>query len=367
MSLNDAHTFQVGIVDWSGLEHLSRKLSESGIEPGTIQDSEWQIIEQALKHLVDHQDWEGIVRLRNLFNPLYAGDTVTGLAALQRLDYHALEAARCLGDKHELGHLLGAKGHNLHRQGYHQNAISAFDESAKNYWEIGEDFPALESYYMTALCHRALGDRNKSKGILENVLNKIRPDDPWRANPLQVMAWLIQDEGKLADSEKLLRQALILYKNTENSDTLIVGALADLGEIVGILGRVQESSELFEESLTVLSKYVGQYDRQEARVLLKYSELLVHQKDYNIAMKLLNRADDKVSRYGHYYDLLWQIELAKAILFLQQGHITNCFTKLRSVLRIRKHLGLSNVMLAQHVMARYAQRLLKTKRLISNS
>jgi tetratricopeptide (TPR) repeat protein len=143
--------------------------------------------------------------------------------------------------------------------------------------------------------------------------------------------------------------------------------LADLGEIVGILGRVQESSELFEESLTVLSKYVGQYDRQEARVLLKYSELLVHQKDYNIAMKLLNRADDKVSRYGHYYDLLWQIELAKAILFLQQGHITNCFTKLRSVLRIRKHLGLSNVMLAQHVMARYAQRLLKTKRLISNS
>ena len=86
MSLNDARTFQAGIVDWSRLEHLSSELSESGTEPGTIQDSEWQIIEQALKHLVDNQDWKGIVRLRNLFNPLYAGDTVTGLAALQRLD-----------------------------------------------------------------------------------------------------------------------------------------------------------------------------------------------------------------------------------------------------------------------------------------
>ena len=121
-----------------------------------------------------------------------------------------------------------------------------------------------------------------------------------------------------------------------------------------ILGRIQESSELFEESLTILSRHVGQYDRQEARVLLKYSELFMYQKDYDVAMKLLDRADNKVSRYGHYYDLLWPIELAKAILFLQQGRITNCFTKLRSVLRIRKHLGLSNVMLAQHVMARYA-------------
>ncbi len=93
----------------------------------------------------------------------------------------------------------------------HANAErKLFDESARNYWEIGEDFPALKSYYMTALCYRALGDRNKSKGILENVLNKTRPDDPWRANPLQVMAWLIQDEGKLADSEKLLRQTLNL-------------------------------------------------------------------------------------------------------------------------------------------------------------
>ncbi len=65
-----------------------------------------------------------------------------------------------------------------------------------------------------------------------------------------------------------------------------------------ILGRIQESSELFEESLTILSRHVGHYDRQEARVLLKYSELFMYQKDYDVAMKLLDRADDKVSRYG---------------------------------------------------------------------
>ncbi len=349
------------VMDWTKLEDLSSHLSQSGIEPGTIPDSEWQIIEQALRVLVNEQNWSGILQLRATFNHLYARDTVTGLAALQSLDQHAVQAARHLGNKMELGHLLGSKGHNLHRQGYHQDAINVFDESAKNYREMGEDFLALKSYYMTSLCYRALGNREKAKQILEEVINNTNPDDPWRANPLQVMAWLIQDEGNLADAEKLLQQALTLYEKTEDPDILMAGALADLGEIVGILGRFQEAKQDFEKSLLILSKYQGQYDRQEARTLLKFSELLMHQKDYPVAIKLLNRADDKVSRYGHYYDLLWQIELAKAFIFLRDGQIFNCLAKMRSVFRIRQQLGLSNILLIQYVMKRYAQRLWRIK------
>lgn len=349
--------FAPAVIDWAKLEEFSSYLSQSGMEPGTVPDSEWQIIEQVLEILIDKKNWRGILRLRALFTPLYARDSVTGLSALHKLDQHAIQAARHLGDKNELGHLLDSKGHNLHRQGYHQDAIHVFKESAQNYQEAGKNIEALKSYYMTSVCFRALGKREEAKQILETVLNKTDPGNPWRANPLQVMAWLVQDEGKLDLSEKLLQQALKLYRQTSDSDILIVGALSDLGEIADILGRTHDAREFFEESLLILEKHQGQYDRQEARTLLKYCEFLIHQKDYFTAMELLNRADDKVSRYGHYYDLLWQIELAKAFIYLFEGHFTYCLTKIRSVFRIRRHLGLSNMRLAQYVMKRYAQRL----------
>lgn len=345
-------------IPWDDLEALSSHLSESGIQPGAIPESEWEIIRHSLRVLLEDQDWPGIVRLRTIFDRLYARDTVTGLPILQELDQRAINAARRIGNKAEIGHLLGAKGHNLHRQGYHQEAIKAFDESARNYREIGDNPAALRNYYMTSLCYRALGNKDKAKQILDIVLGNTGDNDPWRANPLQVKAWLAQDEGDLIASEGLLRQALLLYLQTGDSDMLVAGALADLGEIVGILGRAREAREFFQESLSIFMKHQGQYDRQEARTLLKYSEFLTHQRDYSTAIRLLNQADDMVSKYGHYYDLLWQIELAKAYIFLRERRLFNSFIKLRSVFRIRRHLGLSGGMLIQHVMKRYVQRIL---------
>ncbi len=359
--MNINHSPAASHINWAKLKNLAAHLSKAGTEPGTVPDSEWKIIEQTLDTFIEMQDWSSILRLRTIFTSLYARDTVTGLPALQLLDQHAIQAARYVGDKSELGHLLGSKGHNLHRQGYHQEAIIVFEESAQNYTETGKDFEALKSYYMTSLCYRALGKRDDAKQILEVVLKQIDPVDPWRANPLQVMAWLIQDEGDLEKSETLLQQALNLYRQTSDSDMLVVGALADLGEITDILGRTQEARQFFEESLLILAKHQGQYDRQEARTLLKYCESLIHQKDYSAAMRLLNQADDKVSRYGHYYDLLWQIELAKALIHLLEGRIYYCLIKIRSVFRIRRHLGLSNTWLAGHVIRRFAQRLLGLK------
>ncbi len=343
--------------EWTRLENFSAYLLQSGMEPGSIPNSEWQIIEDALIIFINDKNWGAILRLRTIFSSLYARDTVTGLPTLQTLDQEAIHAARHLGNKSEIGHLLGAKGHNLHRQGYHQEAIKAFDESAQNYRDANQDLDALKSHYMTSLCYRALGKRDKAKRILDSVLDNINPGDPWRANPLQVMAWINQDEGKLKQAENLLREALNLYRQTSNSDMLIVGALADLGEISDILGHEQEAREFFEESLLILTRHQGQYDRQEARTLLKYCEFLIHQKDYETAMNLLNRADDKVSSYGHYYDLLWQIELAKALIYLLEGNIKYCVIKIRSVFRIRKLLNLSNIRLVQHVLNRFAKRL----------
>jgi tetratricopeptide (TPR) repeat protein len=343
-------------IDWNALEDFSSRLSQPGLQLGTIPDDEWKLIEKALISFSEEKDWQSIVKLRKLFDNLFASDTLGGYDLLQELDQKAIEAARQLDDKAELAHLLDSRGHNYHRQGYHSNAIEAFDESAKLYRAIGKDFLAIKSFYMTSLCHRALGDRDRARKVLNDVIQKIDPNDAWLGQPLQVLAWLARDEGKSQEAEKLLWQALELHKELEDSDMLVAGTLADLGEIISIQGRTGEAKGLFEQSLSVISGHGGQYDRQEARTLLKYSETLMYQKDYSGAIKFLNLADTKASRYGHYYDLLWQIELAKAFILLRQRDFKNSFYKLRSVFRIRKYLDLPGSSLILHISRRYLKR-----------
>lgn len=343
-------------IEWTALQEFSSRLSAPGVDPGSIPEVEWKIIAQALSELRSMQDWNGILQLRRTFNDLYASDSMTGLPVLQQLDQEAITAARSLGRMTDLAHLLGAKGHNLHRQGFHAQALEAFEESANSYRTAGSERQAMENYYMTSLCHRALGDSTRARQVLQDVLEKTSSDDPWRAHPLQVLAWLTQDHGDLPAAETLLRQALSLFRILPKSDMLIAGALADLGEIVGILGRLQEAKLLFEESLALFPVYKGKFNRQEARAALKYSELLMQHGQYSVVEQLLNQADDKISRYGHYYDLLWQIELARAFVFLRTGRFRFCLSKVRSVFRIRRQLGLSNLLLAHHVSKRYLQR-----------
>lgn len=344
-------------IDWNALEGFSSRLSQPGLQLGTVPDDEWKLIEKALASFDKEKNWQSIIRLRGLFNDLFARDTLGGYKLLQELDQKAIEAARELDDKAELAHLLGARGHNLHRQGYHREAIKVFDESAKLYGKIGEDFPALKSYYMTSLCYRALGDRNRAKKVLNEVIEKADPNDGWFGQPTQVLAWLARDDGKLQEAEELLWKSLELHKHVRDPDMLVAGTLADLGEIISIQGRTDEAKRLFEESLSIIYRHKGQYDRQEARTLLKYSETLMYQKDYSSAIKFLNLADVKASRYGHYYDLLWQIELAKAFIYLRQRDFVSSFYKLRSVFRIRKYLGLPASYFMIFVLRRYFHRI----------
>jgi tetratricopeptide (TPR) repeat protein len=345
-------------IEWTALQELSFRLSAPGVDPGSVPDLEWTVIAHTLHELLTGKDWNGILQLRRTFDDLYANDSMTGLPVLQQLDQDAITAARTLGHMAELAHLLGAKGHNLHRQGFHVQALEAFEESANRYRIAGDERQVLENYYMTSLCHRGLGDRDRARQVLQDVLAQTSSDDPWRAHPLQVLAWLTQDGGDLPAAEALLCQALSLFRALPNSDLLIAGALADLGEIVGILGRFEEARLLFEESLALFPAHKGQFNRQEARTALKYSELLMQQGQYTIVEQLLDQADDKISRYGHYYDLLWQIELARAFVFLRTGRFQFCLFKVRSVFRIRRLLGLSNSLLVQYVLKRYLQRLL---------
>lgn len=339
-------------IDWDALEKLAERASQSGESPGAVADTEWERLRQALAALQQAEDWSGILRLRKLFTGLLARDSAWGIAAVKNLDDAAIEAARRLDDAAELGHLLGARGHNLHRQGFHEESIAAFEESAVYYRQCGDAFGALKSIFMTSLCHRALNNREKARQILEDVLQQVGPDDPWRGNPLQVLAWLTQDAGDLPGTETLLREVLALHEQAEDADILIAGTLADLGEVVGLQGRMDEATEIFERSLAILQQYQGQYDRQEARSKLKFAELLMRQKRYDEALQLLDDSDDKASGYGHYYDLMWRIELARALIFLRKGRWREALLKGQMVLRYRRILGLSNWLLVKQLWQR---------------
>lgn len=339
-------------VDWKALDALAQRATQSGEHPGAIPDSEWERLEQALDSLIAAHDWEAVINLRRVFRDLLARDSAWGIPAIQRLDQEAIQAARALGNQTELAHLLGALGHNLHRQGFHKKAIAAFEESARSYQAIGDSFGALKSTFMTSLCYRALNDRKRARAIVEDVLRQVEPSNPWRGNPLQVLAWLTQDDGDLPTAEKLLREALSLHEKGLDSDILVAGTLADLAEVIGLQGRTSEAIELFQRSLEVLSLHSGQYDRQVARTWLKYAELLIRLRRYDDALSLLNLADDRISAYGHYYDLMWRIELARALIYLRKGEIKRFLQKYQIVMRYRRILKLSNWVLIKQLIKR---------------
>lgn len=329
-------------IDWQRIRGTANRLTGPGTGPGAVLDSEWRLIEDTLTDFLETGDLNGVITLRRELDPLFARDTVTGLKIMQQLDMEAISAARRLDQAENLGYLLGTKGHNLHRQGYHQQSINAFCEAATLYQTINNPWEAMKNRFMTVLCFRALGDREQAMRILGDVLNEVDRDDPWYGQPLQVKAWLVQDKGNLPETEELLRAAVRLHKKGNDSDILVAGALADLAEVVGLQNRVSEANGLFFQSLTILEAHQGQNNRQVAQTKIKLAELLMRQRNYGDCLNLLDEADDLISAYGHYYDLMWRIELLRALVFLRQGHLRKAYLKFRATRRFRNELELSN-------------------------
>ena len=327
-------------VNWDNLSTLAEELLRPGQGAGGAQLNDLEQISDALDILINENDLKGIIRLRELFTGLIARDSIGIHSVMQQLSDQALLAAERLGDKRELAHLYGANGHNLHRQGFHQRALEDFTRASRLYADIEDEWESLKNYYMTALCERALGHAPEAQQILENVLSRIAPDNPWRGNPLTVQSWLARDEGNLEKAEALLREALTLLPHTNDPDILVAGTLADLGEILGLQGRGDDAHSCFQQSLDLIQKYQGQYDRQEARTRLKLAELEMREGRYVDAIHNLAQADDLISAYGTYRDMLWKIEMLRAMVFFRQRKFGSAIRKLRVAKTVYEEMGL---------------------------
>jgi len=326
-------------IDWKKLNELGERLSQPSIGGGNANMEDLHEIDQALKTLIVQGDHTGILELHSLFAPIVARDSIGVHEIFQRLTKQAIHSAEKVGDVKKLAHLLSVNGHNLHRQGLHQQAMIDFSRSRQFYELADEPFEVLKVDSMLAQCYRTLGYNDEAKLILDGIFSKVDQSNPWLGNPLQVLGWIQRDNLHLKSAEKIFRQALALHRQTPEPDILLSGTLADLGEVIGLQGRHDEAVECFEESLLYIRKYEGQYDRQESRTITKLAELFIRKREYSEALRLLDRADDLIA-YGAYKDQLWKIDLLRAMVNVRQGRIGSAIQRIRSAKTIYEGLGL---------------------------
>jgi len=340
----------VSLVNWDELEKLAQQ------DLREVPDADIQKILNALRILREQQAWQGILRLQEMFSSMMLTQKLT-LGRLRTLrdalEEDAIEAARALDLKDVEARYLHDRGQFLHQVGLHEKAIQAFDYSAQLYSELGQSFRALESYYMTALCYRALNQGAKAEEVLNRVLSETK-DNTWRAHPLEVLAWIQLDKGNLIEVERLLRESLELHRSSDasNKDIMIAQVQADLGEVLGLMRRYDEGMKSFQESIELLARYPDQYDRLRARTTIKYAEMLSDMGRNDEALRMLRDVEKLISQYGGYSDLLWRIELDLARIYWRMRDVSTAALKLRIAVGIRRRLGLSNWQLIQQQLTR---------------
>lgn len=324
-------------INWDALQQLADTLINHPQGPGGVTALEWQQFDTALLELQQTNDTVGILTLRRICRPLLARDSAWGIEVLRRIDDAAIAAAHKRDDSGELGHLYGARGHNLHREGKHTQALNAFTQSVHYYERVPNARAARKNTYMMALCYRALGDTHTAKRMIDTVLASMDATDDWQDEPLFLQAKFAQDDGKLPQAEQCLRTAIVVLSQRHANTARHADLLANLAEIIGLQARYTEATALFTQSMDILKHFPGQYDRLMARTLSKQATMLVTQRQYSRALKLLDMADDRISRYGRYYEQLWRIELLRSIIYLRQGQFGFSWRKYRVARYYARH------------------------------
>jgi len=77
---------------------------------------------------------------------------------------------------------------------------------------------------------------------------------------------------------------------------------------------------------------------------------------------MLNQADDLISRYGAYYDMLWRIELLRCYVYIFQFRWWSALRKLRLVWYYRSFLHQSMGLFVWSVMVRMYRKFMRVKK-----
>lgn len=341
-------------LNWAEIEELALELEHSD---GTIEERLRNQLVQYLSTVVQTGDDEAIIRFAETFRFLSSGLGEQWLLTAFVVAYSdaAIEAAIRLGRPKLAGQYHYDLGHLRHRQGKHRLAIQRFDTAFNYFSQAGETFRAREAYFMTSLCYRALGSTNKALEIIEQVLRETG-DDPWRANPLEVRAWIEQARGDLTRAEATLRQVLDGYRELGSSYfPQLAQALADMGEILSLKGDIDGAMDCFRESRSRLESLSPTDYRLLIRTLIKQAEALLYAGRIADAEKTLHDADRQLPGAGH-YDLRWRVFFALSLVNFRQLRLQDAWYHFSLTRRYRQELGLSTMRLLIDTVLRLIRR-----------
>lgn len=321
-------------INWEKLKTLADKLAQSEGGPAQMQSEEYMLLKNYVNSLKDAQDWEGILRVRELFEHIFAQDTMSINDVFMEINKLAIQACETLRKDEQLAQFLSTSGQALHRMGMHKEAIEVFNRSYDLYMRAGKNFKANESLHMTALCLRPLGQTNKAREVLQKVMNSFEDDEPWLGHPLRTLAWLERDEKRFEEAENLIRKGLDNFIKSNAPENIIAEQLSDLAEIVGLQKRYKEAKDIFEESLSIFNRVGSKVVRQVARAQMKYAELELRMGNLSEALELLDKADTALRSLGPYYDQIWKIEMMCVNVHLRMGNWQLALRKFGSVVSI---------------------------------
>jgi tetratricopeptide (TPR) repeat protein len=318
-------------IPWHQLHLIVEKMSHSAYGPGILHAEDINMFTQSLHMLKQTHDTHGILQLRHMCTPMLERDSAWGIHILRHIDDTAICVARTIQAIAQLAIFLMARGHNLHREGRHDEALTIYHEAIDCFTQCQDTDNVLRATFMSSLCIRALQRHNEAVHIVNIVLHNLPQTSPWYDEPVLMLGRLAQDTGDISNAYVLMQKALSYARQSPEPRAIIrvAGILADIGEIDMLRRHYADAERAFNESIAIINQFPGQYNRILARTLIKFAELRTQQRCWTDAHTFLDRADDLVSRYGAYYDLIWRIELLRCYVYMFQLQWGHAIRKLR--------------------------------------
>ena len=297
---------------------------------------EWDDIENKLKQLdgrQDHLSAEDINYIEKQYNEVRQNGSVDDILRITHLlsffidsvaeTYNMTEfatnvcmSAAKLTKENGLyvfaGHWFHVEGFRQHRLGIHGLSIKLMGEAVECFSLAKNHERRRESLFFSALSFRALGQLDTAYTIVSDTLDLVQ-DDPWRANPLEVLAWIERDRRNFVDAEDHLQEAIENYKQLGvHYQAHVAQAYADLAEIRGLQGY-DDAFTYFAESLSILEGLPTPNYLLIVRSLIKkarYASVIGKSQD---AHESIHEAIT-YARYLKNCDLLWRGYVVYAVI-----------------------------------------------------
>ncbi len=171
-------------------------------------------------------------------------------------------------------------GNALWHVGRLAEAVALYEQAAELARQHDDSMALAEALKYRGYVHFGTGEYEQAKAMLLQVIEMAGPED-WRqeSSALQVMGWILYDEGDLDQAEQSWRRALEL-KQTHGDRPGEVLLLSNLGVVHLTRNEIEKGIEYNERSLALATQIGYRTGEMESRIRLGEAGLQVGQYEY---------------------------------------------------------------------------------------